>query len=79
MSSLFTSKPPAPDPMIAETQAKQEKRLTEIESTKQRQIAAASRARRTGGLRLLFSQQRDNPALGISGEDKLGGGGTGTA
>lgn len=75
MSGLFSSpKTPKPDPKIAETQAKQEARVTEQEATKQRQIAASSRARRTGGMRLLFSQERENPALGITGEDKLGGG-----
>jgi hypothetical protein len=75
MSGLFSSpSPPPPDPKIAETQEKQEKRVAEQEATKQRQIAASSRARRTGGMRLLFSQERENPALGIGGEDKLGGG-----
>lgn len=75
MSGMFSSpSPPPPDPKIAETQAKQEKRIEEQEATKQKQIAASSRARRTGGMRLLFSQERENPALGIPGEDKLGGG-----
>lgn len=75
MGGLFSSpKAPAPDPKIAETQAKQEQRVAEQEATKQRQIAASSRARRTGGMRLLFSQQRENPALGIdTSSDKLGG------
>ena len=74
MGFLSPSAPPPPDPKIAETQAKQEKRIEEQESTKQKQIAASSRARRTGGMRLLFSQERENPALGIPGESKLGGG-----
>jgi hypothetical protein len=75
MSGMFSSpSPPPPDPKVAEAQAKQEKRIEEQEATKQRQIAASSRARRTGGMRLLFSQDRENPALGIPSEDKLGGG-----
>ena len=75
MGGLFkTPSVPGPDPKIAETQAKQEARIAEKEAATQRQIAASQRARRTGGLRLLFSQERmaaQNQSLGQ--QDQLGG------
>jgi hypothetical protein len=74
MGGLFkTPSVPGPDPKIAETQAKQEARIAEKEAATQRQIAASQRARRTGGLRLLFSQERENPMMGIAtAMDELG-------
>tara|TARA_Y100000592_G_C5464050_1_gene315652 strand:- start:998 stop:1261 length:264 start_codon:yes stop_codon:yes gene_type:complete len=65
-------KMPGPDPSIAAAQAKQEARLEKQEkraeaqeNSKQRQVAAANRARRTGGLRLLLNEDRNNAQAGI--------------
>lgn len=68
---------PEPDPAIAANQKKQEERLTAQEKAQQDRIQATKRARQTGGMRLLFSQDRQNPALGIPPET-LGSGGTNT-
>ena len=70
MGGLFSKpKTPAPDPAIAEAQKKQEERLAKQEAEQKRQIASRARARRTGGLRLLMSPDRQD------GEStKLGGG-----
>ncbi len=69
--------PPTPDPAIAENQKKQEERLAAQEKAQQQRLQATKRARQTGGMRLLFSQERQNPALGITPES-LGAGGTNT-
>lgn len=69
--------PPEPDPAIAANQKKQEERLTAQEKSQQDRLQATKRARQTGGMRLLFSQERQNPALGITPE-MLGSGGTNT-
>jgi hypothetical protein len=68
---------PEPDPAIAANQKKQEERLAAQEKAQQDRLQATKRARQTGGMRLLFSQQRENPALGIVPET-LGSGGTNT-
>jgi hypothetical protein len=75
---LSAPKPPAPDPSIAEAQRKQEERLakqeeraTKLEASRARSLSATDRARRVGGLRMLLSEDRENPQLGLS--DKLGG------
>ena len=84
MGGLFSSPsipapppPPAPDPAIAANQQKQEERLVSQEKAQQDRLRATKRARQTGGMRLLFSQERQNPALGITPES-LGSGGTNT-
>jgi hypothetical protein len=69
--------PPEPDPAIAANQKKQEERLASQEKAQQDRLQATKRARQTGGMRLLFSQERQNPALGIVPET-LGSGGTNT-
>jgi hypothetical protein len=69
--------PPEPDPAIAANQKKQEERLTAQEKVQQDRIQATKRARQKGGMRLLFSQERENPALGITPET-LGSSGTNT-
>jgi len=69
--------PPEPDPAIAANQKKQEERLASQEKAQQDRLRATKRARQTGGMRLLFSQERQNPALGIQPET-LGSGGTNT-
>ncbi len=52
--------PPAPDPAIAENQKKQEERLKAQEKAQQDRLQATKRARQTGGMRLLFSQERQS-------------------
>jgi len=75
---LSKPKTPAPDPSIAESQqkqeevlAKQEARATQRQGEEARKTNASRRARRSGGLRLLMSQDRDNAQLGLT--DTLGG------
>lgn len=68
---------PEPDPAIAANQKKQEERLAAQEQTQQKRLQATKRSRQTGGMRLLFSQERQNPMLGITSES-LGSGGTNT-
>ncbi|MGZ0247316.1 MAG: hypothetical protein ACKVH1_15395 [Alphaproteobacteria bacterium] len=75
---LSKPKAPAPDPSIAESQrkqeeilAKQEARATQREGEEARKTNASRRARRTGGLRLLLNQERDDAQLGLT--DTLGG------
>lgn len=58
MSSLFKIKTPPPDPKIKEMQDKQEAMLEQQEVEKRKQIAARQRARRTGGQRMLLSEDR---------------------
>jgi hypothetical protein len=76
----IVSKPkaPAPDPAIAEGQRKQEENLrkqeartAQREASEARATSAAQRARRTGGVRMLLSADRDAASLGLS--DTLGG------
>lgn len=56
---------PAPDPEIAEVQARQEARVDEEERSKMAQIAARRRARQIGGRRLLLSSTREDAEKGI--------------
>lgn len=66
MGMLFkTPKPPAPDPELKAAQDRQEERLEEQEAQKMRAISARRRARRTGGMRLLLSTERDVPQTGV--------------
>jgi hypothetical protein len=69
--------PPEPDPAIAANQKKQEERIAAKEKSEQDRLQAAKRVRQRGGMRLLFSPERENPALGIT-ADSLGSGGTNT-
>ena len=73
MGGIFSKpKAPKPDDSILKAQEKQEARLQQEESEQKTQIAARSRARRTGGLRLLMSPERMMDPGAQSG--KLGGG-----
>jgi len=73
MGGIFSKpKAPAPDPSIKEAQDKQQARLDRQETEQKAQIAARRRTRRTGGLRLLMSPERQDQAGGQS--TKLGGG-----
>ena len=73
MGGVFSKpKAPRPDPSIQKAQEKQEQRLAQQETEQKRQIAARSRARRTGGMRLLMSPARMDEAGTQS--TKLGGG-----
>ena len=66
MGMLFkTPKPPAPDPELKAAQDRQEERLEAQEAQKMRAISARRRARRTGGMRLLLSTERDVPQTGV--------------
>lgn len=66
MGSLFsTPKAPAPDPELKKAQERQEARLEEQEAQKMRAISARQRARRTGGMRMLLSTERDVPQTGV--------------
>tara|TARA_R100001163_G_scaffold30902_1_gene24253 strand:+ start:706 stop:942 length:237 start_codon:yes stop_codon:yes gene_type:complete len=72
MSGIFSPKTPKPDPEIKESQLRQEELLKKREAKEaaaevenRRSISARARARRTGGMRLLLSTQRDNPATGL--------------
>lgn len=75
---LSSPKPPAPDPAIAASQkkqeeilAKQEQRAEAQEASQSRRLSASARARRTGGIRMLLSPDRDDAQTGLS--DTLGG------
>tara|TARA_R100000808_G_scaffold10709_1_gene28297 strand:- start:3165 stop:3404 length:240 start_codon:yes stop_codon:yes gene_type:complete len=75
---LSRPKPPPPPPIIQQSQdaqekilAKQEQREADREKDEMKRVQAKKRARRYGGMRLLLSQERDDPQLGLS--DKLGG------
>jgi hypothetical protein len=75
---LSSPKPPAPDPSIAASQkkqeailAKQEQRAEAQEASQARRLSSSARARRTGGIRMLLSPDRDDAQLGLS--DTLGG------
>ena len=73
MGGIFSKpKAPTPDPSIAEAQKKQQERLDRQETEQKQKIASRSRARRSGGLRLLMSPQRTDDQTGAS--TKLGGG-----
>lgn len=75
MGGIFSKpKAPRPDPSIAAAQKKQEERLAQQETEQKRQIAARSRARRTGGLRLLMSPARMDQEQTGGSSTKLGGG-----
>ena len=51
--------------------AKQEQRAEAQEASQSRRLSASARARRTGGIRMLLSPDRDDAQLGLS--DTLGG------
>ena len=72
MGALFkTPKPPKPDPKLKAAQERQEERLEAQERDKMAAITARQRARRLAGQRLLLSEDREVPQLGIQSE-KLG-------
>ncbi len=83
VTSIFSPpKQPKPDPSIAKAQArqealleKQEARTLEREKSEKRKLSARKKARRSGGMRLLLSSDRENAMAGIDDELKttLGG------
>ena len=56
--------PPGPSREELEAQEQREERAEAGEATEKRRMASKSRSRRTGGNRLLMTQDRENPALG---------------
>ena len=77
MGGLFggSKPPPGPSKEEIEKQEVREERAESQEATEKRRIASRSRSRRTGGNRLLMTQDRENPALGNeTGQATLGPG-----
>tara|TARA_B100000768_G_scaffold181767_2_gene206312 strand:- start:14464 stop:14712 length:249 start_codon:yes stop_codon:yes gene_type:complete len=77
MGGLFggSKPPPGPSKEEIEKQEDREERAEAGESREKRKIASKARSRRSGGNRLLMSQERDNPALGNEmGDTTLGPG-----
>ncbi len=69
MGSLFKMPKYEPPPAIDTANKaleERETRATESEKQERRKLASRARARRKGG-RLLFSDERNNPALGVPG------------
>ena len=66
MGGLFggSKPPPGPSKEDLDAQKQRENRAEAGEAKEKRSIASRSRSRRTGGNRLLMTQDRDNPALG---------------
>jgi hypothetical protein len=66
MGGLFGgSKPPAgPSKEELDAQQEREDRADAGEAREKRKLSARARSRRTGGQRLLMTQDRENPALG---------------
>ncbi len=71
MGGLF-SKPkiPSPPKSIISNQNAESERIANEKKEKNRQIQGKLRARRTGGMRMLLAQDRENSQLGIN--DTLG-------
>ena len=77
MGGLFggSKPPPGPSKEEKEAQEQREERAEAGEAREKRKIACQARSRRSGGQRLLMSQDRDNPALGNEmGDTTLGPG-----
>jgi len=66
MGGIFggSKPPPGPSKEEKEQQEQREERAEAGEAREKRSMASRSRSRRTGGNRLLMTQDRDNPALG---------------
>jgi hypothetical protein len=66
MGGLFGGSKPPPGPSQEELdrQKQREDRAEAGEAKEKRRIASRSRSRRTGGQRLLMTQDRENPAMG---------------
>jgi len=66
MGGIFggSKPPPGPSKEELEAQEQREARAESQEATEKRKIASRSRSRRTGGQRLLWTADRDAPALG---------------
>ena len=66
MGGLFGGSKPPPGPSKEEldAQKQREDRAEASEAREKRRIASRSRSRRSGGQRLLMTQDRENPALG---------------
>lgn len=62
--------PKGPSKEELERQEQREDRAEAQEAREKRKLASRSRSRRTGGQRLLMSQDRDNPALGNQTEQR---------
>lgn len=69
MSNLFkTPKMPSPAevaPEVTAAQKRQEERLEAQERQQARALAARRRVRRTGGMRMLLSKEREAPQMGV--------------
>lgn len=71
MSNLFKPKMPAmptPEqvaPEVTAAQKRQEERLEAQEQQQARALAARRRVRRTGGMRMLLSKEREAPQMGV--------------
>jgi hypothetical protein len=72
MGGLFggSKAPPGPSKEELDAQQAREDRAEAGEAREKRKLASRSRSRRTGGQRLLMSQDRDNPALGNQTEQR---------
>tara|TARA_X000001382_G_scaffold28207_1_gene18005 strand:+ start:112 stop:360 length:249 start_codon:yes stop_codon:yes gene_type:complete len=66
MGGLFGGSKPPPGPSKEEldAQKRREDRAEAGEAKEKRRMASRSRSRRTGGQRLLMTQDRENPAMG---------------
>ena len=64
--------PPRPAPVVNTAVEDENKRLKAEKAEKNKQMQSKLRARRVGGQRMLLSEDRENPALGIMGGSTLG-------
>ncbi len=64
--------PPRPAPVVNTAAEDENKRLKAEKAEKNKQMQSKLRARRVGGQRMLLSEDRENPALGIMGGSTLG-------
>ena len=64
--------PPRPAPIVNTAVEDENRRLKAEKAEKNKQLQAKLRARRAGGQRMLLSEERENPSLGIMGTNTLG-------
>ena len=74
MGGVFSRPKPAPRPApVVNTAVEDENRRLKAEKAeKNKQMQSKLRARRAGGQRMLLSEERENPSLGIMGGSTLG-------
>jgi hypothetical protein len=63
---------PAPAPVVNTAVEDENRRLKAEKAEKNKQMQSKLRARRAGGQRMLLSEERENPSLGIMGGTTLG-------